>query len=117
MTRVQVLLFVALVLAPLVGLLMRAVQRRLEGEAPRDLGPEAPRVPAPARTPPVPARATGAGAGPRHTPRGRATEMMVTSPAASGRAPSRLASHREVRRGIVLMTVLGPCRALEPPGA
>jgi hypothetical protein len=112
MTRVQILLFAALVLTPLFSLLMRAVQRRLAGEAPRALGPEAPSVPAPART--LPAPATGAVAGPRDTLRGRATGMVVTSAAAGGRAPSRLGSHREVRRGIVLLTVLGPCRALEP---
>lgn len=113
MTRAQVLIFAALVLAPLFGLLMRAVQRRLEGEAPRDLGPDAPSVSAPAQTPP----ATGAGAGPRDT-RGSATGMVVATPAAAGgRAPSRPGSHREVRRGIVLMTILGPCRALELPGA
>ncbi len=28
---------------------------------------------------------------------------------------SRLGSSQEVRRGMVLMTILGPCRALEPP--
>ena len=115
MTRVQVLLFAALVLAPLFSVLVRAVKRRLEGKAPRELGPEAPGVPAPARTPP--ALATRAGAGPRDTPRRRATETVVTSATASGRASSRLGSHQEVRRGIVLMTILGPCRALEPPGA
>jgi len=94
---------------------MRAVKRRLEGEARRDLGPEAPSVPAPVRMPTAPA--TGAGARPRDTSRGRATGMVVTSAAAGGRALQRLGSAREVRRGIVLMTVLGPCRALEPPGA
>jgi hypothetical protein len=111
MTRAQGLLFAALVLAPLFSLLMRAVKRRLEGEAPRDRGPDAASVAAPARTPPP-----AAGAGPRDTPRG-AAGMVVASAAAGGRAPSRLGSHREVRRAVVLMTVLGPCRALEPPGA
>jgi hypothetical protein len=113
MTRVQVLLFAAIVLTPLFSLLMRAVKRRLEGKAPRDLGPEAPSVPTPVRLPIPPARAA---ARPRDTSRNRATGMVATS-AAGGRALSRLGSEREVRRGIVLMTVLGPCRALEPPGA
>jgi hypothetical protein len=115
MTRVQMFLFAALVLAPLFSLLMRAVQRRLDDQVPRAPGPEAPSLPAPVRT--LPAPATGAVAGPCDTPRGRATGMVVTSAAPGGRAPSRLGSHREVRRGIVLITVLGPCRALEPPGA
>jgi anti-sigma factor RsiW len=112
MTRVQILLFAVLVLGPLFSLLMRGVQRRLAGEAPRALGTEAPSVPAPLRTLPVPA--TVAVAGPRDTLRGSATGRVVTSAAAGGRVPSSLGSHREVRRGIVLMTVLGPCRALEP---
>jgi hypothetical protein len=116
MTRVQVLFLVSLVLAPLFSLLMRAVKRRLEGEAPRDLGPQPASVPAPARTPPAPA--IGRGAGPRDIPRARATGEVVTSTPASGQAPSGPGARAEVRRGIVLMTILGPCRALEErPGA
>ncbi len=115
MTRVQVLLFAALVLAPLLNLLMRAVKRRFESNARRGLGLEAPSVPTPVRMPPAPA--TGAGARPRDMSRGRTTGMVVTSAGAGGRGLSRLGSAREVRRGIVLMAVLGPCRALEPPGA
>jgi hypothetical protein len=115
MTRAQVLLFAALVLAPLVSLLMRAAKRRFGGEAPRDLESDALSVPAPVRMPPVPA--TGAGARPRDLSRGRATGMVLTSAVAGGRGLSRLGSAREVRRGIVLLTVLGPCRALEPPSA
>jgi hypothetical protein len=115
MTRAQVLLFAALVLLPLLNLLMRAVKRRLKGEALRGLGPEAPSLPAPVRMPPAPT--TGEGARSHNPPRGRATGMVVASAVAGGRALSRLGNAREVRRGIVLMTVLGPCRALEPPGA
>ena len=115
MTRVQVLLFAAFVLAPLFSLVMRAAKRRLEGEAPRGLGPEAPGVAAPARTPPPPA--TGAKAEPRGTAHGGASGTVMAPVALSGRAASRLGRHREVRRGIVLMTVLGPCRALETPEA
>jgi hypothetical protein len=115
MTRLQILFLVALVLAPLVSLLMRAVKGRLEGEAAREPGPEAPSGPAFVRTPAAPL--TEAGAGPGDTPHGRATEMVVASPAAGVRMPTRRGSHRDVRRGIVLMTILGPCRALESPGA
>lgn len=115
MTRAQVLLFAALVLAPLFSLLMRTVKRRLEGNARQGLGGEAPSVPAPVRIPTAPA--TRAAARPRDPSRGKATGMVVTSAAAGSRALPRLSSAREVRRGIVLMTVLGPCRALEPPGA
>jgi uncharacterized protein YqfA (UPF0365 family) len=34
-----------------------------------------------------------------------------------GAMPGRLGSHRDVRRGLVFMAILGPCRALESPGA
>jgi hypothetical protein len=115
MTRIQVLLFAVFVLAPVFGVLMRAVGRRLKGEAPRDLGPAAPSIPVRLRT--QPPTTTGARPGPRGRARGIvASGMVVTSVAAGSRPPSRLGSRREVRRGIVLMTVLGPCRALEVPG-
>jgi hypothetical protein len=115
MTRVQLLLFAVLVLAPLFSFLMRAIKRRLDAEAARDVAREAPSVPVPARSLAVPP--IEAGHRPRDTPRRLATGMVVTSAAAGGRAPVLLESHAGVRRGIVLMTVLGPCRALEPPGA
>jgi hypothetical protein len=120
MTRIQVLLLAAFVLAPLFSLLMRAVKRRLEGEAPRGLGPEAPSIPVRAGTSPAPT--AGSGAVPRATSRGRAggmvaSGMVATSAAAGGQVPFSLGRHGEVRRGIVLMTVLGTCRALEAPGA
>jgi hypothetical protein len=31
------------------------------------------------------------------------------------RVPRRFGSRRDIRRGIVLMTILGLCRALDPP--
>jgi hypothetical protein len=31
------------------------------------------------------------------------------------REPVWLGSRRDIRRGMILMTILGPCRALEPP--
>jgi hypothetical protein len=115
MTRVQLLLLAVLVLAPLFNFLMRAIKRRLDAQAARDVGREVPRVPVPARSlaaPPI-----EAGHRPRDTPRRLATRMVVTSAGAGGRAPVLLERHRDMRRGIVLMTLLGPCRALEPPGA
>jgi len=40
---------------------------------------------------------------------------VVPPVATRRRASSPLGSLQEVRRGIVLMTLLGPCRALESP--
>lgn len=115
MTLEQVLLFAALALAPLFGALVRTVRRRLEGETPGDLEPEAPSVPPRVRTPPAPA--TGTAAGSRESPPAAVRGMVVAFAAADRPAPLRLSSHREVRQGIVLMTILSPCRALEPPDA
>jgi hypothetical protein len=74
-------------------------------------------------------RPAGPPAGPAAIPRkapgtraetGRASRPTPAAPAGA-RAPvrSRLGTLQDVRRGIVLMTVLGPCRALEPapPGS
>jgi hypothetical protein len=45
-------------------------------------------------------------------------EPVIAPMAVTGqRAPRRLGSRRDIRHGIVLMTILRPCRALEPPNA
>ena len=48
-----------------------------------------------------------------------ASEVPSMAPASSKRTLKRVTIHprnlQEMRRGIVLMTVLGPCRAIEPP--
>jgi hypothetical protein len=111
MTRTQVLLVAALVLGPLFSLLMRAVMRRLESGRSRDLEPGPPSLVAPGPSPRAPAPAPVLHA--RDTPRGGELESVAETRA----MPGRLGSHRDVRRGLVLMAILGPCRALEPPGA
>jgi hypothetical protein len=47
--------------------------------------------------------------------RGLPSPALAPRRAPHQRATSRLGRLREVRRGIVLMTILGPCRSLEPP--
>ena len=110
MTRTHVLLLAALVLAPLFSLLMRAVMRRLEAERSRSLEPGPPSLLTRVLSPAAPASV--ASLHDRDTPRSR-----VTAIAAETRAmPGRLGRHQEVRRGLVLMAILGPCRALDPSG-
>ena len=90
-------------------LLRRFLQYRLknsQSEARREVGPKAPPV-RPREPTPLPSRVMAP----------HATPLPAVAPlvASRRRIPSRLGSSREVRRGIVLMTILSPCRALEPP--
>jgi hypothetical protein len=111
MTRSQALLVAALVLAPLFTVLMRAVMRYLEGDRPRGPEPRARSVPAPVVLPPAPAPALAFPT--RATLRG-----SVAGTGAETRAlPRRWGIHEEARRGLVLMAILGPCHALDPPDA
>jgi hypothetical protein len=59
---------------------------------------------------------------PRPTPRVsrsrvRGSEARTVTPLANNRftKESLLGTTRDVRRGIVIMTLLGPCRAFDPP--
>jgi hypothetical protein len=115
MTRTQALLIAAFVLAPLFSVLVRAIRRRLEGQGRRPVEPEAPSVVPRVTTPPPLALARAPGS--RATPRVTALGVAAAPAVPDGRTPSRLTGQRQVRRGVVLMTILGPCRALEPPGA
>ena len=49
----------------------------------------------------------------------KVSEVPSTAPARARRTRKKVNIHpgnlQEMRRGIILMTVLGPCRALEPP--
>jgi hypothetical protein len=80
--------------------------RRRQPEVPQDVERQEPpivvHVPRP-QTPPAVA--------PRRTPPPAVPPLV----AIRQRAPVGLGSRQDVRRGIVLMTILGPCRALEPP--
>ena len=109
----QLLLIALLVLATLAQLLYRRVM-----QGPRDevAGPERAaardRIPGPSAEPaPIPRRPPG----PR-TDRARGPRPTLAAPVEPRPIlRARLGTLQDVRRGIVLMTVLGPCRALEPP--
>jgi hypothetical protein len=91
--------------------LMRAVMRYLESDRPRDLEPGARTAPTRVLSPPAPAPAPVLHA--RDSPRVRVTATGTETRAMHG----RLGSYGDIRRGLVLMAILGPCRALDPPGA
>jgi hypothetical protein len=113
MTRAQLVILVMVALVLLVNLLARVLRRGVKGAAPRGLEPDAPQIPPRGhRLPPPVVQPRRAREGPHDVPVPRA----VPPSAARRRARPPVGSLRAVRRGIVLMTILGPCRALEPPG-
>jgi hypothetical protein len=109
----QIVLFAVFVLIALLNLVLGWVRRRAAAEPAADASTPAPRAPAP-RMPPARRAAPGV----------RPSETVPAGPVrAPARAPTRPASRRglrsggprDLRRAIVLMAVLGPCRGLEPP--
>jgi hypothetical protein len=128
----QLLILAVLILFPLFNSVVSWLAERSKQLSPEAGVPEAQEKPAPRiiRTPPVPARQEP---GPRvlvRPPpaalparpgeaqrRKRAAPLRAPEPTSMRRGPDRwrIASHSEARRAIVLMTLLGPCRALEPP--
>jgi hypothetical protein len=113
MTRVQLFILVMLALVLLINLLARVLRRWVKSEAPRRSEPETPQIsPREHRLPPAVVQPRRA----REGPHGATGPRAMPPSAARRRARSPAGSLRAVRRGIVLMTILGPCRALEPPG-
>jgi hypothetical protein len=98
-------LFVNFFLAPW----LRRRQSEMQEEVQSQVSPVRPR----ARVFPPPR--AGAPSMSRTGPRGLSLPPVATPATTRRRARSRLGSLRDVRRGIILMTILGPCRALEPP--
>lgn len=101
------LLLFVLLLRPFLPFLTDWLQKR-EQQAPPAEEPEAPPQLSPALA--TPSR-------PRQDLRRTPVPTVGPPVATHRRARSRLGSLRDVRRGIVLMTILGPCRALEPPAS
>jgi hypothetical protein len=102
------LLFVALVLFTAVA---GWLKRRFEDKPSWKIEPEPPKAPPRAQV--LQSRT------PKPSRKERAAGMpSVATPLAAIRRQERspVRSLRDARRGIVLMTILGPCRGLEPPG-
>jgi hypothetical protein len=115
----ETLFFVLLVaFVVLANVILPWLRRRLEAGMPREREPQAPEATRRAKVlPPRPAPAPGRPPAPSRPREGpiRAPLPAVAPPAAKRReARWPVASLRDARRGIVLMTLLGPCRAVEP---
>jgi hypothetical protein len=104
--RSQYLLPAVFLVAWLLSLFLSYLRQRSQSEAQREIDRKALPVLPRESAPPLP-----------RVMASRASPLPVVTPLVDRpqHAPSRLGSPREVRRGMVLMTILGPCRALEPP--
>ena len=110
----QILLLVVFIALPLLNVLFERVKRHFEtkppeGESWPDIAPEAPEAQA------IPQLQ-------REPLMSRDRPYEIKAPVVSTSFPGRnlakkltLGSRQEIRRGIVLMAVLGPCRAFDPP--
>ena len=100
----QILVLLAFILYPLINWLLQRMQRRFEHQAPRQPPPQ----PAPrtfAKPPPIEVIASA---------REPASPARLSGNLLSRRNQSRRSlfrSGRDLRRAIILMTALGPCRA------
>jgi hypothetical protein len=108
----QILIILLLFVFLLLSMLVERLKRR-QRQASREVKPTVP--PVPMRAPmPVPPRTVGSRR-PRAEPRVTPLPMGAAPRVRSPRAYAYVRNQCEVRRGIVLMTILGPCRALELP--
>jgi hypothetical protein len=104
--RAQLLLLALFALAALLQLLYRRLVSEPSREAAGgERAPDRARGPRPAPTP-----AARPEPSPPPSPRPRVPAPATAHPIARSRGPSR----QELRRAVVLMAVLGPCRGLEP---
>lgn len=120
MTFEQILLFAIFLLVPL----LRWVRRRRGGGAPQEPGadeqrslPPPPRMPVPAPLPAPPRARVIVPRPPQDTVWAPPVAPVVAMPArphSPARARIQLRGQSDVRRAVVLIAVLGPCRANEP---
>ena len=107
----QILILLAFILVPLINLLLERMRRRFETRPPR----EPQRQPAPrtiAKPPPLEVIASAR----ERVPAPARTQIPPRSiPPLRNRA--LFSSRRDLRRAILLMAVLGPCRAADAPDA
>lgn len=112
MTRTQLLFLLLMAFVLLLNFVTRALRRRVVRAAPRSSESEVSEIPRRAQRPPPATTPRRSPEAPRTAPLPVAVRPATPQPRA--RAP--LGGLRAVRRGVVLMTILGPCRAVEPPG-
>jgi len=111
MTYEQLLILLMLAFVLLLNVVVHALKKRVEGEGLRARKPEVPEISPRARRPPpvvAPRR-------PHEAPGTAPMPLTVPPVTLRRRPPVPVEDLRTVRHGIVLMTILRPCRALESP--
>ena len=106
-----IILLIVFVLIPLINYVLNRMGRRFEQPTPTrqpmpDMGVR--RQPVPAPTPASPA--------PRERAKAAPPNRILASSRSRWSRKTLFRTRRDVRRVIVAMTVLGPCRAYDPPG-
>jgi hypothetical protein len=106
----QIFLLIVFILVPLINLLLQRTKRRLETQTPKDDGLTPTRRPVQSTPASMPAPRVS-----RDQLR-ESDEPTVATPVSRRRlAPRALLKNRgDVRRGIIIMTILGPCRTFDP---
>jgi hypothetical protein len=107
----QILILIAFILFPLINWLFQRMQRRLDSQAPRQPPPQ----PAPrtyAKPTPMEVIASSSARVPAPDKR-----ESPAPPAGRLRKKRFFTSRRDLRRAFILMTVLGPCRAVDSADA
>ena len=107
-----ILLLVLFILVPLINFLIRRGWRHVESEAPEDepvLGTPG-SVRTTSKSPPLTYRAS-----PNEVHASQALTVATQRSRSRFSRRSLLGNTRDVRRGMIIMTILGPCRAFDPP--
>ncbi len=106
----QIILLIVLILVPLIKFVMQRVGRRPSGQMPSDnSSTDIPRGRRITSTPTSPPRTS------RNQVRASEELPVSTLPSRSRFTKrSMLATRGDVRRGIIMMTILRPCRAFDP---
>jgi hypothetical protein len=108
----QILLLILFILVPLIKFVMRRVRKPIESETPAD----EPVLDTPGRAQATPKSPPPAPRASRNEVHASQAPTVVTS-LSRGRFSKRslLGNTRDVRRGIIIMAILGPCRAFDTP--
>ena len=109
----QIILLLIFILAPLINFIMHRVRRRPEDNKSKEQSVE----PIPRSTQPRPTTVVPKLAESRTRVAASQAPTLASAPLATSRSIKRalLRTPRDVRRGIIIMTILEPCRAYDPP--